>query len=175
MSFTPMTTAFTPVMESSPHRFLYECADPCLVGGGQVLQGEGGRPHVPFVAVLRVLETERRIPRLELLPALEEADDLVVLGVRGHPVPGLWRERWRARGDDRMEALGGRAIRLGHLGDLREDSLHVVRAPLGQPSLLDGLLQRGAFPGRESRRCLAGRALDGLLRALLCSVLLSHI
>ena len=33
------------------------------------------------------LEAERRVPRLELLRALEEADDLAVLGIRGHPVP----------------------------------------------------------------------------------------
>src|SRR5712691_7150909 len=32
----------------------------------------------------------------ELLRALEEADDLAVLGIRGHPVPESRREGWRA-------------------------------------------------------------------------------
>jgi enamine deaminase RidA (YjgF/YER057c/UK114 family) len=38
-----------------------------------------------LVEVRRVAEAERRVPRLELLRALEEADDLAVLGIRGHP------------------------------------------------------------------------------------------
>jgi hypothetical protein len=33
----------------SAHRFLHERADPCLFGGGQLLQREGGRPHGAFV------------------------------------------------------------------------------------------------------------------------------
>ena len=33
--------------------------------------------------------------RLELCRGLEEADDVAVLGVRGHPVPGSRREVWR--------------------------------------------------------------------------------
>jgi hypothetical protein len=41
------------------------------------------------VEVCSVLETECRVSRLELLPALEEADNLAVLGIRGHPVPGF--------------------------------------------------------------------------------------
>src|SRR5471030_1346545 len=78
------------VTHSSAHRFLHERADPCLFGGGQLLQGEGGRPHVAFVEVRLVAEAERSVPRLELLRALEEADDLAVLlrlrgfGSRGH-------------------------------------------------------------------------------------------
>src|SRR6266545_2866635 len=50
-----------------------------LVGGGQLRQREGGRPHGAFVEVRRVLEAERRVPRVELLRAFEEADDLAVL------------------------------------------------------------------------------------------------
>jgi len=76
-------------MTSSAHCFPYERADPCLLGGGQLLQREGGRPHVAFVEVRLVAEAERRVPRLELLRALEEADDIAVLGIRGHPVPGF--------------------------------------------------------------------------------------
>jgi hypothetical protein len=37
--------------QSSAHRFLHELADPCLFGGGQLLQREGGRPHVALVEV----------------------------------------------------------------------------------------------------------------------------
>src|SRR5690606_24542390 len=43
-----------------------------------------------------------------------------VLGVRGHPVPGLRREDRRAGLDDRVDPLGHGAIRVLHLGDLRE-------------------------------------------------------
>ena len=70
---------------SSAHRLLHERADPCLVGGGQLRQREGGRPHGAFVEVRLVAEAERRVPRLELLRALEEADDLAVPGIRGIP------------------------------------------------------------------------------------------
>ena len=65
----------------SAHRFLYECADPCLFGGSQLLQREGDRPQGTFVEVRRVTEAERRVLRIELLRGLEEADDLVVLGL----------------------------------------------------------------------------------------------
>src|SRR6266508_3280747 len=83
-------------VQSSTHRFLHERADLCLLVGGQLLQREGGRPHGAFVEVRLVAEAERRVPRFELLRALEEADDLAVLGIRGHPVPGFRREGWRA-------------------------------------------------------------------------------
>src|SRR5215472_4995286 len=69
----------------STHRFLHERADPCLFVSGQLLQREGCRPHVAFVEVRLVAEAERRVPRVELLRALEEADDLAVLGIRGIP------------------------------------------------------------------------------------------
>ena len=39
--------------QSSAHRFLHERADPCLFGGSQFLQREGGRPHGAFVEVRR--------------------------------------------------------------------------------------------------------------------------
>src|SRR5262245_10690119 len=70
------------------HRLLHKRADPRLSGGIQFLQREGGRPHGAFVEVRLVAEAERRVPRLELLRALEEAYDLAVLGIGGHPVPG---------------------------------------------------------------------------------------
>src|SRR5207244_6279910 len=89
----------------SAHRFLHERADRCLLGGGQLLQREGGRPHGAVVEMRRVAEAERRVSRLELLAALEEADDMAVLGIRGHPVPGSRREGGRAGFDEGMEAL----------------------------------------------------------------------
>src|SRR3972149_954685 len=102
----------------SAHRFLHERADPCLFGGSQLLQREGDRPQGAFVEVRRVAEAERRVPRVELLRALKEADDLAVLGIRGHPVPESRREGWRAGFDDSMEPLAHGAIRFRHLGDL---------------------------------------------------------
>src|SRR6202049_4129399 len=74
---------------SSARRPLDKLADLFLDGGGEPLQGKGGWPDVTVVEVCSVLETERRVSRLELLPALEEADNLAVLGIRGHPVPGF--------------------------------------------------------------------------------------
>lgn len=82
----------------SAHRFLHERADPCLFGSGQLPHGEGRRPHVAFVEVRLVAEAERRAPRVEPLRDLEEADDLVVLGIRGPTVPGFRREERRAQG-----------------------------------------------------------------------------
>ncbi len=72
-------------------------------------------------------EAERRVPRLELLRALEEADDLAVPGVRGHPVPEFWREDWRTGFDDRMEPLANGAIRSRHRGNLRQYGAFPVR------------------------------------------------
>src|SRR5213595_2529016 len=114
---------------SSAHRFFHERADPCFGGGGQILQREGDRPHGAFVEVRLVAEAEGRVPRFELLRALEEADDLAVLGIRGHPVPGSRREGWRVGFDDRMEPLGHGAVRFRHLGDLREHVRLLVRLP----------------------------------------------
>src|SRR5438105_5615781 len=105
----------------SAHRFLHELADPCLFGGSQLLQREGDRPQGTFVEVRCVVEAERRVPRVELLRGLEEADDLPVLvGIRGHPIPGFRRESWRRGLNDRMEPLGYGAIRFPHRGDRRE-------------------------------------------------------
>src|SRR2546426_5146018 len=153
---------------SLAHRFLHERGDPCLFGGSQPLQREGVGPHIAFVEVRLVAEAERRIPRLELLRCLEEADDLTVLalpGICGHPVPESRREGWRAFLDDCMEPLGHGAIWFVHLSDLREhDALSLALASL---HLLEAVPYRASFLIGE---CLAGRggALGGLLRALLC-------
>src|SRR5687768_13770107 len=93
--------------QSSTHRFLHERADLCLFCGGQLLQREGGRPHGAFVEVRDVVEAERRVPRLELVRSLEEADDLAILvSICRHPVPGFRRQVWRTGFDDRMEPFG---------------------------------------------------------------------
>src|ERR1035437_2828818 len=63
---------------ASARRFLHEGADPCLVGGGQLRQSEGTRPHGAFIEVRLVAESERCVPRLELPRVLEEADDVAV-------------------------------------------------------------------------------------------------
>ena len=65
--------------QSSTHRFLHEHGDPCLFGGSQPLQREGGWPHVALVEFCLVTESQRRISNLELRSILEEADDFAVL------------------------------------------------------------------------------------------------
>src|SRR5215468_6335101 len=95
----------------SAHGSLHERSDPCLVGSGQFRQSEGGWPHCALVEVRLVAEAERRVPRLELLRVLEEADDLAVPGVRGHPIPEPRGEGRCAGPDDGMEPLAQDAIR----------------------------------------------------------------
>src|SRR2546425_2731389 len=153
--------------QSSAHRFLHERADPCLFGGSQLLQREADGPHATFVEVRLVAEAERRVPGFELLRALEEADDLVVLGICGHSVPESRRESWRACFDDSMEPLAHGAIRFFHGGDLCEHGGFPIR--LGRLQLLDALLHRASFLVRESLELPADRggALGGLLRFLL--------
>src|SRR5215218_8970856 len=138
----------------SARRPLHERADPRLLGGGQLLKREGGRPHDAFVEIRFVAEAERRVPRVELLGALEVADDLAVLvGVGGHPVPGLRREGGRAHLNDLVEPLGHGAVRLGHLGDLREHGAFPCRSVLVRTlfslQLFGALPHRGPFLGRE--------------------------
>jgi hypothetical protein len=130
---------------------------------------------VAFVEVRLVAEAERRVPRLELLRALEEADDIAVLGIRGHPIPGFWREDWRIGFDDRMEPLAHGAIRLRQRGDLREHGAFPVRsvralAARVRLQLLEVLPHGGSFLVRESLGLLSDRggALGGFLRGILC-------
>src|SRR5947199_7149299 len=111
----------------SAHRFLHELADPCLFSGSQLLQREGDRPQGAFVKVRAIVEAERRVPRLELVRGLEEADDLAVLGIRGHAVPELSREIRRAGFDNRMQPLAESAICRLHLADPRQHSAFSVR------------------------------------------------
>src|SRR6185437_5027042 len=115
---------------------------------GQLRQRERGRPHRAVVELRRLVEAKCRVPRLELLRALEEADDLAVEGVRGHAVPRSRRQRWRGGLDDRMDSLGHGPVGLRQLGDLLEDVLLAVR--LAAFELSGALLHRGPFLGRES-------------------------
>src|SRR5262249_40091639 len=82
----------------------------------------------------------------------EEADDLAVLRVRGHSVPGLRRELRRALLDDRVEALGESAIRRRHRGDR---GAHGALAVLGRLQLLGARSHRRLFLCRESLLLLA--------------------
>src|SRR5262249_57250191 len=137
------------LLSYSAHRFLHERADPYLFGGSQLLQREGDRPQGAFVEVRRVAEAERRVPRVELLRALEEADDLAALGIRGHPVPGFCREGWRAGFDDRMEPLSHGAIWFLHRGDRRECGAFPLRFVRNRLQLFGALLHRGSLLVRE--------------------------
>src|SRR5262245_43534810 len=93
----------TASISDSALRLLDEGGNPGLFGGCQFLQGEGGRPHRAFIQSGLVAETQRRIPRLELLRALEEAQHAALSCVGRHPVPGSRLEVWRAGFDDRVE------------------------------------------------------------------------
>src|SRR5262249_52494443 len=132
------------VARSSAHRLLHERVDPGFNAVSQLLQREGAGPHGAVVEVRVVLEAERCVPRLELRRALEEADDLAVLGIRGHPVPESRREGWRAGFDHRMEPLAHGPIRFPHRGDLREHGAFpvcLIRARAGaRVPLLRGLI-----------------------------------
>jgi hypothetical protein len=72
---------------ASAYCFLHERADPCLFGGGQLLQREGGRPHVAFVEVCLVAEAECRVPRfaypLELTAVLTPFEGAVEGELKG--------------------------------------------------------------------------------------------
>src|SRR5215210_8177776 len=151
----------------SARRPLHERADPRLLGGAQLLKREGGRPNGAFVEVRLVAEVERSVPRVELLGALEVADDLAVLvGVSGHPVPGLRREGGSAGLDDLVEPLGHGAIGFWHLGDLREHGAFPCRSVLVRTlfglQLFGALPHRGPFLGREPLGLLCAH------RSLLC-------
>jgi hypothetical protein len=150
------------LLSYSARRFLHERADPGLFGGSQLLQREGDRPHGTFIEVRRVIEAERRVPRVELLRGLEEADDFAVLvGVRGHPVPGFRQEGRRTGFEDRMDPLGHGTIRFLHRGDRCECGAFPFRLVLVRARLrfqfLAAISHRGLFLVRESLGLLAGR------------------
>src|SRR5437870_8100581 len=146
----------------SAHRLLHERADLRLVGCRQLRQREGDRPHGAFVELRAVVEPEHRVPLLELPRVAEEADNLAVLGIRRHPVPGLRREVWGGGFDELMEPLGDGAILRRHRGDRGARGAFPVRLVL---QLSGARFHRGLFLGCESF-FLVG-ALGGLLLAFL--------
>src|SRR5215203_2796477 len=150
----------------SAHCSFHERPDILLLGGGQLLEREGGRPHGAIVEVRLVAEAERRVPRVELLGALEEADDLAVSCIRGHSVPGFRRELWRVGCDDLVQPPGHGAIRFLHLGDLREHGAFPVRLLCFRLLLPGALPHRGPFFGREPLGLLCAH------RSLLCGIFL---
>jgi len=108
-----------------------------------------------------VAEAERR-DSSELAPELEEADDLVVLGIRGHPVPES-RSEAGALSFDSMSRLHG-AIRS------RISRSSPARHSLS--SLLAFISRRGPYRGsllvlNAWRSCCSRWCAGGLLRALL--------
>src|SRR6266550_8008510 len=145
----------------SAHRFLHERADPGLVGCGQLLQREGDRPHGAFVELRAVVEAEHRVPLLELRRVAEEADDLAILGIRRHPVPGLRRKVWGGSFDELMEPPSDGAVLRRHRGDRGAHGAFPIRLVL---QLSGARFHRGLFLGGESF-ALVG-ALGGLLLAL---------
>src|SRR5207245_708873 len=145
--------------QASAHRFLHERADPGLFGGSQLLQREGDRPQGAFVEVRGVAEAERRVPRFELLRGLEMADDLAVLGVRGHPVPGSRREGWRAGFDCRLSKFFTHPD--GWLPYFR------TLVPDSEEKEFVGISRRMPSAGR--RRCPARLASPGGIVPLWCS------
>jgi hypothetical protein len=100
------------------------------LGGGHLCQSEGARPHRAIVQRRLVAEPERCVPRVEVLGALKEADDLLVHGICRHPVPGSRRQTRRPGRIDGVEPLGERTIRCRYLGDLREQRVLPIRLSL---------------------------------------------
>src|SRR5438105_2866464 len=72
-------------------RHLHQFDDLLLDRGAPPLERERHRPHVCVVQIGRVLEAQGRVAVFELARVLEEDDNLAgLVGVGGHPVPGLW-------------------------------------------------------------------------------------
>src|SRR5438046_3987205 len=138
---------------SSARRLLHEGGQLLLVGGGQLRQRVRGRPHGALVQVGRILEAERGVPRFELLGALEETDDLAVLGIARHPLPGPRPEVRCGLLDDRVDPGGHGPVRSLHRLDGGDD-VGFSRCPVLAHALLglplpDEALHRGSFIGAE--------------------------
>src|SRR5439155_688931 len=94
-----------------------------------------------------VVEAEHRVPLLELPRVAEEADDLAVLGIGGHPVPRFRREIWGRGLDELMEPLSDGAVLRRHRGDRGAHGAFPIRLVL---QLSGARFHRGLFLGRES-------------------------
>src|SRR5580658_9294188 len=140
---------------SSGHCSLDQFGNLPLYGRGPLLYRERHGPHVPVVEVRSVLELECRVPHVEFARVLEGDDDLAVLvGVGGHPIPGLRQQLRGGSAHRRMDALGHGAILWRHLCDRVEDRLQPVglfRALLALSAQLRGaLLHRGTLCSSEA-------------------------
>ena len=76
----------------SAHRLLQERANLSFGVIGQFFQRKSSRPHVSFVEIRFIGKTKGRVSCLELLRVLEKANNISVLGVRRHAVPGFRQE-----------------------------------------------------------------------------------
>src|SRR5919204_529112 len=81
------------------------------------------RSSLMFLSVNGTARSYGGVPRLELRRILEEADDLPVLRVSGHAVPGARRQARRGLHDDRVHPLGDGAVGVGDLRDPCEHDL----------------------------------------------------
>src|SRR6266550_541995 len=124
-----------------------ERADLFLVGGGQLRQRKSNRPHGALVQLRAVVEAEHRVPLLELARVAEEADDLAVLGIGGHPVPRFRREVWGGGLDELMEPPSDGAVLRRHRGDRGAHGAFPIRLVL---QLSGARFHRGLFLARES-------------------------
>jgi hypothetical protein len=59
LGLLPLWHARSSQWDASANGLLHECADPCLIGGGQLRECKGGRPHAAVVEIRRVVEAER--------------------------------------------------------------------------------------------------------------------
>ena len=76
---------FLTLHQSSAHRFLHERGDPCLFGGSQLLQREGGRPHGAFVKVRHVVEANVAYLALNFCALWKKQTTLPSLAYAGIP------------------------------------------------------------------------------------------
>src|SRR6202011_5315246 len=155
-----------PCRPSSLARCLLDkMANPFLDGCRQPFQGKGGWPNITLIEFCILLKTERGVPRFEFLAALEEANNLAVLRISWHPIPGS-RSKSRSIGfDDSVDPLGNNPILLWHFGDLREYVPFPVNLTRANASpLIEGLPHCGSFLGLQQRRRLATGARDRCFR-----------
>src|SRR6185437_1803487 len=155
-----------PSSRSSAHRLLHQRADLLLVARGQLRQCVGDRPHGAVVELRAVVEPEHRVPLLELPRVAEEADDLDLPGVRGHPVPGLRREVRGGGRDQLMDPLRDDAVLRRHRGDRGANGALSVRLAL---QFLRTRSHCGLFLGRAAFLLPGGAHRTPFVRSTTCS------
>ena len=148
------------VTQSSAHRFLHERGDPCLFGGGQLLQREGGRPHGAFVEVRLVLKPNVAYLVLNFCALWKKQTTLPSLAYAGIPYQSLgeragalalmiaWSRSPMARSGSGIAAIFASTA-------LSPSALSARGPRRPPPSALGALLHRGSFLVRESLGRLA--------------------